>query len=70
MALSNSAEFILVSDLIAMASKLYRTEKFNQNNFSNNGNEIAWGTIGNASTSEVVKGNDTRLSDARHPILP
>ena len=25
---------------------------------------------GNASTSEVVKGNDTRLSDARHPILP
>ncbi len=39
---------------LAMASKLYRTEKFNQNNFSNNGNEIAWGTIGNASTSEGV----------------
>ena len=39
---------------LAMASKLYRTGKFNQNNFSNNGNEIAWGTIGNASTSEGI----------------
>ena len=39
---------------LAMASKLYRTGKFNQNNFSNNGKEIAWGTIGNASTSEGV----------------
>ena len=25
---------------------------------------------GNASASEVVKGNDSRLTDARHPILP
>ena len=39
---------------LAMASKLYRTGKFNQNNFSTNGNEIAWGTIGNASTSEGI----------------
>ena len=39
---------------LAMASKLYRTGKFNQNNFSINGNEIAWGTIGNASTSEGI----------------
>lgn len=39
---------------LAMASKLYRTGKFNQNNFSVNGNEIAWGTIGNASTSEGI----------------
>ena len=37
---------------LAMASKLYRSGKFNSENFSNNGNEIAWGTIGNASTSE------------------
>ncbi len=38
---------------LAQASKIYRniptTEK---ENFSNNGNEVAWGTIGNASTSE------------------
>ena len=38
---------------LAMASKLYRTETiFHDNNFSINGNEVAWGTIGNASTSE------------------
>ena len=37
---------------LAMASKLYRTGKFDSKNHSINGNEIAWGTIGNASTSE------------------
>jgi pyruvate/2-oxoglutarate/acetoin dehydrogenase E1 component/TPP-dependent pyruvate/acetoin dehydrogenase alpha subunit len=39
---------------LAQASKIYRNEKSVQhkNNFSNKGNEIAWGTIGNASTSE------------------
>lgn len=38
---------------LAQASKVYRTEKnINSELFSNNGNEIAWGTIGNASTSE------------------
>ncbi len=37
---------------LAMASKLFRTGKFNSNNLSINGNEVAWGTIGNASTSE------------------
>jgi len=37
---------------LAMASKLYRTGKFDAKNHSINGNEIAWGTIGNASTSE------------------
>ena len=38
---------------LAMASKLYRTETiFHDNKFSINGNEVAWGTIGNASTSE------------------
>ena len=36
---------------LAHASKLYRKFKTN-NKFSNEGNEIAWGTIGNASTSE------------------
>ncbi|MEE4000945.1 thiamine pyrophosphate-dependent enzyme [Tenacibaculum sp. FZY0031] len=39
---------------LAQASKIYRNveglEK--HTNFSNNGNEVAWGTIGNASTSE------------------
>jgi pyruvate/2-oxoglutarate/acetoin dehydrogenase E1 component len=39
---------------LAQASKIYRNvkglEKFT--NFSNEGNEVAWGTIGNASTSE------------------
>ncbi len=41
---------------LAQASKLYRNEKSlkKENNFSNKGNEIAWGTIGNASTSEGV----------------
>ncbi len=39
---------------LAEASKKFRTikELNNVNKFSNNGNEIAWGTIGNASTSE------------------
>jgi 2-oxoisovalerate dehydrogenase E1 component len=38
---------------LAQASKIYRNQKTkNSDNFSNNGNEIAWGTIGNASTSE------------------
>ena len=38
---------------LAQASKLYR--KFTtKNKFSKNGNEIAWGTIGNASTSEGI----------------
>ena len=39
---------------LAQASKYYRTHSqlIGQNNFSNNGNEVAWGTIGNASSSE------------------
>ena len=38
---------------LAQASKLYRKLNVkNSNSFSDNGNEIAWGTIGNASTSE------------------
>jgi pyruvate/2-oxoglutarate/acetoin dehydrogenase E1 component/TPP-dependent pyruvate/acetoin dehydrogenase alpha subunit len=39
---------------LAQASKIYRNEKSVQDktNFSINGNEVAWGTIGNASTSE------------------
>ncbi len=38
---------------LAQASKVYRNHKIkNSKKFSNNGNEIAWGTIGNASTSE------------------
>ncbi len=41
---------------LAQASKIFRNveglETFTQ--FSNNGNEVAWGTIGNASTSEGV----------------
>ncbi len=38
---------------LAQASKIYRNVNgINQTNFSENGNEIAWGTIGNASTSE------------------
>ena len=38
---------------LAMASKLYRSEQgFYDTKFSINGNEVAWGTIGNASTSE------------------
>ena len=39
---------------LAQASKIFRNVKGieNKTNFSINGNEIAWGTIGNASTSE------------------
>ena len=38
---------------LAQASKIYRNVSgINQSNFSENGNEVAWGTIGNASTSE------------------
>ena len=39
---------------LAQASKIYRNEKSVQHktNFSDKGNEVAWGTIGNASTSE------------------
>mgnify|MGYP000394657981 CR=1 FL=1 len=39
---------------LAQASKVYRELKDlkNRKHFSNNGNEVAWGTIGNASTSE------------------
>ncbi len=38
---------------LAQASKIYRNVSgIDQTNFSENGNEIAWGTIGNASTSE------------------
>ncbi|SFW60817.1 Pyruvate/2-oxoglutarate/acetoin dehydrogenase complex, dehydrogenase (E1) component [Sinomicrobium oceani] len=38
---------------LAQASKIYRElESTDSSNFSENGNEVAWGTIGNASTSE------------------
>ncbi|WP_298420701.1 alpha-ketoacid dehydrogenase subunit alpha/beta [uncultured Kordia sp.] len=38
---------------LAQASKIYRNVSgINTEKFSDNGNEIAWGTIGNASTSE------------------
>ncbi len=38
---------------LAQASKIYRNVAgIDTTNFSNNGNEVAWGTIGNASTSE------------------
>ena len=38
---------------IAQASKLYRNiPEIKKPKFSNNGNEVSWGTIGNASTSE------------------
>ena len=38
---------------LAQASKIYRNVNgIDSTNFSNNGNEVAWGTIGNASTSE------------------
>jgi pyruvate/2-oxoglutarate/acetoin dehydrogenase E1 component/TPP-dependent pyruvate/acetoin dehydrogenase alpha subunit len=38
---------------LAQASKIYRNVTgINQTNFSEQGNEVAWGTIGNASTSE------------------
>ena len=40
---------------LAQASKLYRNVKeIDAGNFSENGNEVAWGTIGNASTSEGI----------------
>ena len=40
---------------LAQASKVYRNLNIkDSSNFSSNGNEIAWGTIGNASTSEGV----------------
>lgn len=38
---------------LAQASKIYRNiNEIDKANFSKNGNEVAWGTIGNASTSE------------------
>ncbi len=38
---------------LAQASKIYRNEtNITATNFSDKGNEVAWGTIGNASTSE------------------
>ncbi|MCA0131780.1 alpha-ketoacid dehydrogenase subunit alpha/beta [Winogradskyella alexanderae] len=38
---------------LAQASKIYRkVQGIDTTNFSENGNEVAWGTIGNASTSE------------------
>ncbi len=38
---------------LAQASKIFKEVKgINTTGFSNNGNEVAWGTIGNASTSE------------------
>jgi len=40
---------------LGLASKIYRNNKIkNSNKFSNNGNEIVWGTIGNASTSQGI----------------
>jgi len=40
---------------LAYASKLFRNlSEIKNTKFSNNGNEISWGTIGNASTSEGV----------------
>ena len=40
---------------LAQASKVYRNLKdIDSEKFSNSGNEVAWGTIGNASTSEGV----------------
>jgi pyruvate/2-oxoglutarate/acetoin dehydrogenase E1 component/TPP-dependent pyruvate/acetoin dehydrogenase alpha subunit len=40
---------------LAQASKIYRHQNIvNSKKFSNNGIEVAWGTIGNASTSEGV----------------
>jgi len=38
---------------LAQASKIFKQlQDFNSSKFSENGNEVAWGTIGNASTSE------------------
>ena len=40
---------------LAQASKVYKNLKnFDSSNFSKMGNEVAWGTIGNASTSEGI----------------
>ena len=40
---------------LGLASKIYRNNRVNNSQkFSNNGNEIVWGTIGNASTSQGV----------------
>jgi len=40
---------------VAYASKLFReVSELENSKFSNNGNEVSWGTIGNASTSEGV----------------
>ena len=40
---------------LGLASKIYRNNKIiNSTKFSNNGNEIVWGSIGNASTSQGV----------------
>ncbi|MCX2680807.1 thiamine pyrophosphate-dependent enzyme [Galbibacter sp. EGI 63066] len=40
---------------LAQASKIYRhVKEVNAEGFSVNGNEVAWGTIGNASTSEGI----------------
>ena len=40
---------------LGLASKIYRNNKVkNSQKFSNNGNEIVWGTIGNASTSQGI----------------
>ncbi|WP_372800490.1 thiamine pyrophosphate-dependent enzyme [Lutibacter sp.] len=40
---------------IAQASKMFRNlPELKNSKFSNNGNEVSWGTIGNASTSEGV----------------
>lgn len=41
---------------LAQASNIYRSipELADKSNFSNGGNEISWGTIGNASTSEGI----------------
>ena len=40
---------------LGLASKIYRDNTVNNSQkFSNNGNEIVWGTIGNASTSQGV----------------
>ncbi len=40
---------------VAYASKLFReVPELKNSKFSNNGNEISWGTIGNASTSEGI----------------
>ena len=44
---------------LGLASKIYRQNKSLKDfkKFSNNGNEVAFGTIGDASTSEVYSGN-------------